>query len=85
MPPSAAGCVLGVAYGSKRGRRTGGRWWSWARPARPGAALSDQARDDLAAMFAAYDEGGLVGDTEVLPRVLGRAPTTWITCLSQSR
>ena len=51
----------------------------------PGAALSDQARDDLAAMFAAYDEGGLVGDTEVLPRVLGRAPTTWMTCLSQSR
>ena len=51
----------------------------------PGAALSDQARDDLAAMFAAYDEGGLVGDTEVLPRVLGRAPTTWRTCLSQSR
>ena len=33
----------------------------------PGAALSDQARDDLAAMFAAYDDSGLVGDPTVLP------------------
>ena len=35
MPPSAADCVPAVANGSMRGRRTGGRSWSWARPARP--------------------------------------------------
>ena len=38
----------------------------------PGADLSDQARNDLAAMFTAYDEGGLVGD----PAVLARAART---------
>ena len=37
-----------------------------------GAALADQVRDDLLAMFAAYDEGRLVGDPAVLPRLLGR-------------
>ncbi len=49
----------------------------------PGAALAAQARDDLVAMFAAYDEGGLVGDTTVLPRLLGRASTTWATRVSR--
>ena len=48
------------------------------RAGRPGA-------DDLAAMFAAYDEGGLVGDPTVLPRLLGRAPTTWATRVSPVR
>jgi NAD(P)H dehydrogenase (quinone) len=50
----------------------------------PGAALSDQVRDDLLAMFGAYDEGGLVGDPTVLPALLGRASTTWATCMSRS-
>jgi len=43
----------------------------------PGAALSEQARHDLAAMFAAYDEDGLVGDPGVLPALLGRPATSW--------
>jgi NAD(P)H dehydrogenase (quinone) len=51
----------------------------------PGAELDEQARNDLAAMFTAYDEGGLVGDTGVLGGLLGRAPTTWMTCVAQSR
>ncbi len=50
----------------------------------PGAALSEQARDDLAAMFFAYDESGLTGDPTVLHEVLGRPPTSWMTCLSQA-
>ena len=50
----------------------------------PGAALSEQARDDLAAMFTAYDESGLTGDPSVLPGLLGRPATTWMTCLSQT-
>jgi uncharacterized protein YbjT (DUF2867 family) len=54
----------------------------WA--AGPGAALGERARDDLLAMFAAYDDGGLVGDPTVLPGLLGRPATTWVTCLSQS-
>ncbi|HET7823075.1 MAG TPA: NmrA family NAD(P)-binding protein [Ornithinibacter sp.] len=49
----------------------------------PGAGLSDQAQHDLAAMFTAYDEGGLVGDPSVLPELLGRAPTTWATRVSR--
>ena len=51
----------------------------------PGAALDEQPRHDLAAMFTAYDEGGLVGDIGVLAGLLGRAPRTWMTCVSQSR
>ena len=43
----------------------------------PGAALSDQASNDLEAMFAAYDEGGLVGDPAPLAAALRRPPTTW--------
>jgi uncharacterized protein YbjT (DUF2867 family) len=50
----------------------------------PGAPLAEQARHDLAAMFAAYDEGGLTGDPAVLPALLGRPPTTWLACLSGS-
>jgi uncharacterized protein YbjT (DUF2867 family) len=50
----------------------------------PGAAMGEQVRDDLAAMFAAYDESGLIGDPSVLPGLLGRPATTWVTCLSQS-
>lgn len=50
----------------------------------PGATLTDQARHDLAAMFSAYDEGGLVGDPTTLPALLGRAPTTWARAVSRS-
>jgi len=49
----------------------------------PGAHLTDRARNDLAAMFIAYDEGGLVGDSTVLPELLGRASTTWATRVSR--
>ena len=49
----------------------------------PGAALGEQARADLVAMFAAYDESGLVGDPTVLPRLLGRPSTTWATRVSR--
>jgi uncharacterized protein YbjT (DUF2867 family) len=50
----------------------------------PGAGLDEQARHDLAAMFTAYDHGGLVGDSSVLAGLLGRAPTTWMSCVSRS-
>ena len=43
----------------------------------PGAALSDQGRDDLAAMFRSYDRRGLVGDSTALSRLLRREPRTW--------
>jgi hypothetical protein len=33
-------------------------------------------------MFTAYDDGGLVGDPTVLQHLLGRAPTTWLTRVS---
>ena len=49
----------------------------------PGAGLGEQARDDLTAMFAAYDDSGLTGDPTVLAGVLGHAATTWVTCLSK--
>lgn len=48
----------------------------------PGAELAPQARDDLMAMFAAYDRGGLVGDPSTLRRLLGREPRTWAQALS---
>ena len=50
----------------------------------PGAVLSEQARDDLAAMFTAYDESGLTGDPSVLRGLLGPPPTTWTTFLSET-
>jgi NAD(P)H dehydrogenase (quinone) len=50
----------------------------------PGATLTAQARHDLAAMFAAYDDGGLVGDTTSLAALLGRRPTTWAQAVSRS-
>lgn len=43
----------------------------------PGAALPEQARADLTAMFRAYDRDGLVGDPSTLRRLLGREPRTW--------
>ena len=48
-----------------------------ARPTRPG--------NDLAAMFTAYDEGGLVGDPSVLAGLLGRdADGPWATSVCRS-
>ncbi|MDT0213404.1 NmrA family NAD(P)-binding protein [Rothia sp. ARF10] len=42
-----------------------------------GAALSEQGRDDLTAMFRSYDREGLVGDPSDLRALLGREPRTW--------
>ncbi|WP_330476541.1 SDR family oxidoreductase [Terrabacter sp. C0L_2] len=47
----------------------------------PGASLTAQARDDLLAMFASYDRGGLVGDSSTLRRLLGHEPSTWAQAL----
>jgi uncharacterized protein YbjT (DUF2867 family) len=47
----------------------------------PGAGLPRQARDDLAAMFRAYDRDGLVGDSTALTDLLGRRPHTWAEVL----
>ena len=49
----------------------------------PGAALGVQARDDLTAMFTAYDDSGLVGDPTVLTGALGRPATPSVNCLSK--
>lgn len=43
----------------------------------PGASLPEQARADLLAMFAAYDETGLVVDGSALPGLIGRPATSW--------
>ena len=48
-----------------------------------GATLSAQARDDLVAMFASYDRGGLVGDPSTLRRLLGHEPGTWAQVLAR--
>ena len=50
----------------------------------PGAALPAPARDLLAAMFAAYDDGGLVGDPAPLATLLRRSPTSWATTLRRA-
>ena len=51
----------------------------------PGAGLSEQARDDLLAMFASYDKEGLVGESDDLVRLLGRPAATWADVLAKSR
>ncbi len=50
----------------------------------PGATLSDQARENLTAMFTAYDDSGLTGEPTVLLGLLGRPATSWMACLSQA-
>ncbi|CAN7475329.1 NmrA family NAD(P)-binding protein [Terrabacter sp. LjRoot27] len=50
----------------------------------PGASLTSQARDDLSAMFASYDRGGLVGDARTARRLLGREPRSWADALTRS-
>ena len=49
----------------------------------PGAGLSDQARDDLVVMFRAYDAAGLTGDSDDLPRLLGRPAMSWAEVLTR--
>jgi uncharacterized protein YbjT (DUF2867 family) len=48
----------------------------------PGAQLPESARDDLGAMFAAYDRDGLVGDPSTLLRLLPHPPRTWAQALT---
>ncbi|WP_323100689.1 NmrA family NAD(P)-binding protein [Intrasporangium sp. YIM S08009] len=48
----------------------------------PGARLSASARDDLEAMFAAYDRDGLVGDPATLARLLPHPSRTWSAALT---
>lgn len=43
----------------------------------PGAALGEQAREDLTAMFRSYDRDGLCGESSTLAGLLGRVPRTW--------
>src|SRR4051812_16130855 len=50
----------------------------------PGADLAPQARADLAAMFAAYDHGGLVGDPSSLRRLLRHEPKGWADVLGRA-
>ena len=47
----------------------------------PGASLTAQAREDLLAMFASYDRGGLVGEATTARRLLGREPRSWADAL----
>lgn len=56
-------------------------WEEWI--AGPGAQVQGSARDDLLAMFAAYDETGLTVDPGPLVRLLGRPATTWAQALRQ--
>ena len=54
----------------------------WA--AGPGSAMSEQAREDLLAMFRAYDRDGLSGDATDLERLLGRPATPWRVTLGRA-
>ncbi|AXH96862.1 SDR family oxidoreductase [Ornithinimicrobium avium] len=47
----------------------------------PGAQVHGSAREDLLAMFAAYDETGFTADPGPLARLLGRPATTWAQAL----
>ena len=49
----------------------------------PGAAVTGAAREELLAMFAAYDESGFTVDPAPLARLLGRRPTTWAQLLTK--
>lgn len=49
----------------------------------PGAGLGPSTRDDLAAMFRAYDESGLVDDPEPLARLLDHPAGTWVDVLRE--
>jgi uncharacterized protein YbjT (DUF2867 family) len=51
----------------------------------PGAALPDTARNDLLAMFEAYDREGLAGSSAWLWALLGRLPTTWAQAVVAAR
>ena len=47
----------------------------------PGAGLPEQEAQELAAMFAAYDETGFAADPAPLAALLGRRATTWAELL----
>ncbi len=49
----------------------------------PGAALAGSAREDLLAMFDAYDQTGFTVDPGPLARLLGRPATTWAQALTE--
>lgn len=50
----------------------------------PGAGLTEQARDDLVAMFASYDRAGLTGESDDLTGLIGRPATTWASTVRKS-
>lgn len=54
----------------------------WAAGA--GAGLSERERNDLLAMFRAYDREGLVGESAMLRRLLGREPQSWQQVLERA-
>ena len=65
-----AGEVLGAPVRAERQSLE-----EWA--AGPGRGLDPSAREDLLAMFRAYDESGFTADPAPLAELLGRPPTTW--------
>lgn len=50
----------------------------------PGAVVPMQARDDLLAMFTAYDRDGFAGDCATLRGLLGREPGSWAQVLRRA-
>lgn len=50
----------------------------------PGRGLDPSAREDLLAMFRAYDESGFTGDARPLAELLRRPPTTWAQVLRRT-
>ena len=50
----------------------------------PGAAVSEQERSELVAMFAAYDSSGFVCDPAPLANLLGRRSTSWAEHLARA-
>lgn len=62
-------------------RRTSVEAWV----AGPGARVPRPGRDDLIAMFEAYDSVGLAGESPDLERLLGRPATTWAQTVALAR
>lgn len=67
--------VLGMGVQAREQSRDA---WSASAP-----ELSPQVRNDLLAMFAYYDEHGLVGNPRALTALLGRLPTTFASALAR--
>jgi uncharacterized protein YbjT (DUF2867 family) len=67
------------------GRSVAASWISleeWASGA--GSTMPEQARDDLLAMFRAYDRVGLTGGAADLERLLGRPATPWSVTVARA-